>query len=462
MIWFLLIVVACGLWTLRYRSAALTMFFFFLTNGFQLVPVSWFDTGVGIQKGSDFALLLLLFFFVSKWTEHIKLLRSDPIARSLAVFVAFIIVGVLFSRFYYGYDISAIFRAARRFLFVLGYFVYRELSYEEIQKTLRILLFITFVQCVIFLMQLVFGVTLLNRQSDEITELSERGAIGEWKRLYNIPEYTVLFLFYALFNDSLKSRYRIICSVVLGAALVSTLHRSWLSSFIITLCFLVVFRSSSIWKKLSMSFAVLAFALVPAIFPALGERMDSGLADFSNAMNGGYDTHSNKFDDSFSFRIAHTMERFDHVANDPKKWLFGLGFLTEDSGQSQYLNFSVGWRDKYGTKQIDTGDIAWSIMFLWLGFAGTILYLFAYFRIMRRMWRDRDQALAIIAYGYMFMYLLISFTSSVFIEATTFTAFTLLGAAVVSAREYREAEYEQEVERVLLQSDYGNPRFAHY
>ncbi len=449
------------LWILRFRSAALTMFFFFLTNGFQLIPVSWFDTGLGIQKGADFALLLLFFFFATRWTDHLRLLRSDSIARAVAIFIAFIIAGILFSKFFYHYDFNFIFRAARRFFFVLGYFVYRELSDEEIHATIRALLFITFVQCIIFLAQLVLGVNLLNRQSDEITELSERGAIGEWKRLYNIPEYTVLFLFYALFHDGLKKKYRVLLSIVLGAALVSTLHRSWLSSFIAALCFTALFRTSSLFKKLSMSLAVLAFALVPAIFPALGERMDSGMGDFTNALNGGYNTHTNKFDDSFSFRIAHAMERFNHVAQDPRRWVFGLGFLTEDSGQSQYLNFSVGWRDKYGTKQIDTGDIAWSIMFLWLGFVGTFLYMFLYARFMRFMWRDRANPLATIGFGYMLMYFLISFTSSVFIEATTFTAVSLLAAAVVTESRSRERAYNAEVDAILMNSDYLRPRFAH-
>ncbi len=452
MIWFTLIAIGCALWMLRFRTAALMIFFFFLTGGFQVIPSVWFDTGMGIQKGADFALLLLVFFFMTAVPSHIALLRKDKVARAIAVFIAFVFAGIFFSKFFYSYDINFVFRAARRFFFLVGYFVYRDLEVEEVQKTVRVLLIITVAQCVVFLLQLVIGVNLLNRQSEEITELSERGAVGDWKRLYNIPEYTVLFLFMVLFDDKMKSRYRIICTLIMGAALVSTLHRSWLSSFIIVLCFVGLFRTSNMWKRIGMSFAVIAFALVPAIFPALGERMDSGIEDFNNAINGGYNTRSNKFEDSFSFRIAHALERFDHVAAEPKRWVFGLGFLTEDSGQSQYLNFSVGWHDKDGTKQIDTGDIAWSIMFLWLGFLGTLLYVFFYFRTMRLLWKDRAHSFSISSFAYLLMYFLISFTSSVFIEATTFTAICLLSACVVSAQEKRNEEYEAELDEIYLQS----------
>ncbi len=454
MLWFLLVFAAFGAWLLGYRPAALLVFFFLLTNGFQLFPVSWFETAVGIQKGSDFALVLLFMFLLSRLHFHIQLLRSDGIARTAALFAVFIVAGILYSYLGLHYDLNTILRAARRFFFVLGYFVYRELEVDEIRSVVRALMLVTVLQSVVFLLQLVLGVSILNRQSEEFAALSDRGAVGDWKRLYNIPEYTVLFLFYAMYDDSIKKRYRLISIIILGAALVSTLHRSWLSAFIVSLAFAALFRSKGLWKKLSISFAVLAFAFIPALFPALGERMDSGMEDFTNAVNGGYDTHSNKFDDSFSFRLAHAMERFDYVVTDPKRWMFGMGFLTEDSGESRYLNFSVGWTDKYGTRQIDTADIAWSIMFLWLGFGGTVLYLLYYFRTLVAMWTKRDISVSIAICAYMIMAFIISFTSSVFIDATTFCALGLMSAIVMTEQQQRQRGYDQEVYRILSSSAY--------
>ena len=444
------------------RVASVVLFFFFLTNGFQLVPVSWFDTGFGIQKGADFALIILLVAFASNMLENVKLLKTDSIARSILVFIGFVFIAVLFSKLYLNYDLTVILRVARRFLFLLGYFVFRQLSFKEVEKIIHIIIGITFVQCLIFLAQIFLGITLLNRQSDEITELSGRGAIGEWKRLYNLPEYTVFSMLYLMFTDKIKIQWRSLLISIMSIAFVMTLHRSWISWFIVVIGLVGLFRTSGIWKKVLTIATVSAFALLPIVFPALGERMESGIDDFKNAMTGGYNANSNKFEDSFSFRIAHVLERWEFVTREPTSAVFGIGFLTEDANQSQYLNFSVGWSDKYGTRQIDTADIAWSLMFLWCGVVGTFLYMLYYLKNTYYLWQHRESNIAVAGFSYMLLYFLTSFTSTSFIDSTSFAAYCMITAAHVLEKNAKQTAYQEDVNALLMKSGIEYRRLQFY
>lgn len=448
MIWFGLLALGCTLWMLHYRTAAIIVFFFFLTNGFQVIPVTWFDTGVGIQKGADFALLLLMFVLSTNINQHVRLLRTDTVARYAAVFTVFILIGIVYSVVIEHYDVMNVLRAARRFLFILGYFVFRSLKKDEIHQILTIMLGVTVMQCCIFLLQFAAGITLLNRQSDEIMELSTKGAVGDWKRLYNLPEYTVFYLFYLIFTNKIRIRYRAVLGTILAIAFMCTLHRSWLSSFVIVLCVIGFINTQGLFKKIGIVFSVMLISLLPLFVPVLGERLDSGIEDFTKAINGGYVAEKG-FDDNLSFRIAHVFERFDFITQTPERMIFGIGFLTEDAGQSQYLNFSVGWRDKYGTRQIDTGDISWSIMFLWLGFVGTALYVIFYFKSMKTLFVHRSTSISNIGIAYMLLYFMISFTSSVYIEISTIVYVVMVVSAALSDVAAQEESYNLELSRIL-------------
>lgn len=449
MIWLGLLAIACGLWFTKQKVATVIIFFFFLTNGFQLIPALWFDTGMGIQKGADFALIILMTAFTGSLMDNVKMLRTDPIARAIMVFIGFVFISIIYSKFVLQYDMMVILRVARRFLFLLGYFVFKQLSYKEVEKIIHIMVGITFVQCLIFLAQIYFGVTLLNRQSDEVVELSGRGAIGEWKRLYNLPEYTVFCMLYLMFTDKIRTFIRVSFVSIMSIAFVMTLHRSWITWFIVVIGFVGLFRTSGLWKKILTVTTISAFALLPILLPAVGERLESGLDDIKNAMSGGFNANTNKFEDSFSFRIAHVLERWDFITREPAGVIFGVGFLTEDANQSQYLNFSVGWADKYGTRQIDTADISWSLMFMWCGVVGSVLYLVYYFRNTFYLWKHRESNIAVVGVSYMLLYFLTSFTSTTFIEATSIIVYCMITAATTIELTEKSKQYTQEIDTIL-------------
>jgi hypothetical protein len=441
----------CGLWVLKFRLYAVLMVLFFLTNGFQLIPASYFDTGMGLQKGADFALIGILFIVAYTLPACIRIIKEDYVARSILYFLAFILIGILYSKFILAYDIMIILRVARRFLFFLGYFIYRQLTLEDSKKLVTYILNITTVLCFVYLSQLLTGTVLLNRQGDEMSDAMGGRILntsGTTIRMYNLPDFTIFSLFYCIFSSSIRGWLRPFYISVFSLSFVMTMHRSWLSWFVMIIMFLIVAKNSTLWKKLVLGGLVILFSTVPILFPAIGERLNSGIGDIQNALQGGYEARGD-FEDSFSFRIAHVLERWNYISKDTEKMIFGIGFLTEDASQSRYLNFTVGWRDSTGLRQIDTADITWSLILLWCGITGTVIFTFLIFVFIRYLWKERNSDIAVAGFGFCLLYFLTSFTSTGLIEPTTFVSIVLYISFATVEKIARRDAYAIEVNKVL-------------
>lgn len=451
MFWLPILAVLCGLWVLKFRLYAALMILFFLTNGFQLIPASYFDTGMGLQKGADFALIGILFVVAYTLPACIRIVKEDYIARSIIYFLAFIFVGILYSKFVLAYDLMVILRVARRFLFFLAYFLYRQLSFEDSKKLITYILNITTVLCFVYLSQLLTGTVLLNRQGDDTSDLLGSRILntsGATIRMYNLPDFTIFSLFYCIFSTSIRGWLKPFYISVFSLSFVMTMHRSWLSWFVIIIMFLIIARNSTLWKKLVLGSLLALFSIVPILFPAVGERLNSGIGDIQNAMQGGYEARGD-FEDSFSFRIAHVLERWNYISKDVEKMVFGIGFLTEDASQSRYLNFTVGWRDSTGLRQIDTADITWSLILLWCGVTGTVIFTFLILVFIRYLWKERDSEIAVAGFGFCLLYFLTSFTSTGLIEPTNFMSMVLFISCVTLEKIVRRDAYVQEVNATL-------------
>jgi hypothetical protein len=97
-------------------------------------------------------------------------------------------------------------------------------------------------------------------------------------------------------------------------------------------------------------------------------------------------------EDSFSFRIVHTWERLDYISKTPYTAIRGLGFIHESSWTEDI--FLVGSYDKYGDKnaQLDTKDIAWSVLFIRLGLLGALIFIVMYIDIICFLYSKRTKS----------------------------------------------------------------------
>ncbi len=119
--------------------------------------------------------------------------------------------------------------------------------------------------------------------------------------------------------------------------------------------------------------------------PMFEERVTSAVTEVYDAFEDqGYETVIKG--ENFSFRLAHFYERLSYVLGSPDNYVFGAGFLTEDSQYAGVFDFDVGLRDEFGEKiQLDTGDILWSVLIMNLGLAGSALFMFLIFASIREM-----------------------------------------------------------------------------
>lgn len=165
---------------------------------------------------------------------------------------------------------------------------------------------------------------------------------------------------------------------------------------------------------------------VPVLF-TLQERLESGVADFVNAISGGYEMAN--VQDNLSFRLAHLLERLLYVFTTPERFAFGAGMLTEESPEAGQLGFIVGYKDESGTiLQVNMGDIAWSTLILRFGVIGTLLFLALYMRSIALVWRARESEFSTSGSAYLILFLLTTITSSLTIEPHMFAALSMLVA----------------------------------
>ena len=146
-------------------------------------------------------------------------------------------------------------------------------------------------------------------------------------------------------------------------------------------------------------------------------------SDFNERMTGMIaetnDIAQNESGGNFSYRIVHAKERYDFISKDPIMLCRGFGYLHEKNLKQQLFVFGTN----NGEGQLDTGDIVWSLFFIRLGIVGIFFYLIMYLNILRKYYRNRNNAIccvfaamlisyliftslgnAIISYGYFFIY----------------------------------------------------------
>ena len=424
--WLLLLTAALLFHIRGKRLPALVILFFFITSGFQFMPLAVFQTNWGISKALDFALIFVASTFVLDLKKNVRLIQSDAFAKNIVLFLGFVVLAVLFSLFVYQYSLESVLRASRRYFFLLIYFNYRQLSHQELRRLFSFFRIVTIFQCVVFLIQIPLGVSLMNTGTSEGGTAQFIGQTGTWTRYYNLPVFAILYFFYSLF---LKKRNRISYWLILALftmTVIAPLHRSLIFILLVT----VIMVNYSAHLKMRLSTPLLAaMMLIPImVMPSVVvERLESGIEELQAIKEYGFETGKG----NLSFRLAHAYERAEFVTKSWERIVFGLGFLVDDTQQARALSFQTVYGGKrHEVIQVSTGDIAWSMLFLHLGLVGTMLYLWLYWDATKVIWKSRNSALGLAALSILLVTFLTSVTSSGFIDTVTFVLVPLLVSLV--------------------------------
>ncbi|MDL2243307.1 hypothetical protein LJB84_00475 [Bacteroidales bacterium OttesenSCG-928-J19] len=379
---FLIIALAAVLlYVLGYKTSTLVIVFFFITNGFDLVPEEFMDTGIGFSKGVDFALIILVLLLLVGLLTKKNYLKIDTFAWYLILFYCFLVVCALNSKFSVGLSWFEMGRAGRFALLFPYYFVFRSMSKEQLTSALHICFYITLFTSCIYLLQLPLDKELLNESETSFTDV-----LGyRVKRYYNQPALISFMVFMALYNNPIKGGKRHFATLILLAAYVFAFHRSWIGFFLIALCFGYVINLPRVSRiKVLSIIGILAIVLI--LFTGHQVTNSRSFQDISKVMKGEViDTEfdvTDLGDATFTFRIAHLAERMLYISENPKTQLIGAGLIPEGSkAANQQFDFKVGLLEELTSEviQTDTADISYSNLFLRFGYLGTICYLLIFF-----------------------------------------------------------------------------------
>ena len=197
MIGILLLIISIFLFNRKKFYASLMLFFLFATNGFQLVPVNWLMMGSPLDKGTDLAVLYVLFISFTKFNKVGFILHKNPIYKWCLYLLFFSTVSAFYSYLILEYPLTNIIQVYRQYLIFIGFVVFFFIPLPILKKIFHSLAIITLIQSCLFLLQIVTGklmILAIDGSDKVITTFS-----GDYVRYYNTPAFLVPTLYHFLF-----------------------------------------------------------------------------------------------------------------------------------------------------------------------------------------------------------------------------------------------------------------------
>jgi hypothetical protein len=405
-----------------YKIPALILFFFFLTSGFNLVPEDIMENSF-FSKGMDYAILILVGIVIIDCFCIKNYLKPDILIWFILIFYAFLVLCIIYNKVSVGTSWGEIIRTARYNVLWIAYLVFRNLSKERLFNLLKCLFWITVFCAVLYLLQIILDERILNE-----TEKSSVRLFGmKIPRFYNQPDMLLIITFMAIYFNPYKGKIKIITTTILITALLGAFHRSLVMAFIVAISTGYIIRLPRIKRvKIMMSIAILSLFFI--IFFGYKFANSRTIIDVSTVVSGnvtGADLDIDIEDlqnSTFTFRIAHFLERNQYLMDHPKAMLFGAGLMTEDSKLTgSMFDFDIGLIEEATGKtvQLDTGDISYSILFLRYGYLGTALVLSLYIFLMSYFYKNRKDPVGLFSYLSFIVVIVLAFFSHILIQPIT-------------------------------------------
>ena len=368
----------------------------------------------GNIKGIDFALILIILFFIQDFIRGRVKFTQNILSKCISTFIFFMIISSLFSVLYYHFTLYEVIQGGRYYYSLLLYYILIQLKPQEIQKIIRCVYKITLYASIIYLIQIPLKMELLTIGGDIGNSVSGT----EFKRFYNQPFYLAFIFYLSLFHRSnFKVRWYEI--MIFALATILALHRSLILATLISII-IGFWLSGGLKKKRNRYFLILTIVTIIPFSSLLSNRFESGNTDKDLALvlNGKYkDYNTSDSPATFAFRVALFMERFEYLSSrNLGEQIFGMGLISGSSPKvDRMYNFSVGLQLSDGKIiQLDTGDISWPLLIIYLGFAGTIIYIGIYLFSLTQFFHYKKNIYAVSCICYLISQFLISFTGSSF------------------------------------------------
>lgn len=389
------------------------IFISFCGSGFYILT----DSLMGL-KNQDAALLysICILLYSHFYENKIRYRHSEQLKRSLKLFLAFMILNVLFSIVHYGLDLIQIIQGGRRYFIVFSFFFLQKTRNTDINWLIRCVIKITFITSILYIIQCFTGLPVLPESERYFSNDSVDGTL----RYYNFPPYLDISIFVLVFGNKFfrkKSTILYLCTMLI--ALFCTQGRTFIIGTLIVI--LVGLYLNSSFSK-AMKYVILGTIVIIPFMPILIERFESGdkssANDLISILNGDFMKTNSQFSGTMTYRFALVYERMSYLTNRPiGEQIFGMGLLSDQQTQlvRRMYNFQIGLRDREtgDIAQLSTPDIAYGNLICRLGFVGMILYLAIWGVMLFQSYKNKKQdALVFCLFLYLLNFIFTSFSGA--------------------------------------------------
>lgn len=425
------------------KRIGILIYFFFISNGFYLIPDSVI-AGFPINKLSDFGTLYLVYVAFQLYIvkhERIKQLGFEQKWWGiLFLYLTFSFLWTVAT----GTEIFGMSLAMYRTYFCfLSFILFQRLNEKDLKWIFQKVVLITLIATILYIVQPVLGFQTL--VSGGI--ISEEGGGRRYRNISYLTYYLLIFYTVTLKFSSFK---KIILLLVCLFALALTQHRGIMIGYVVTvLLYLLMERKLKQLFQFSIIGLVLFFAVGSFVFERF-ERADTG-SDFKALVNLNYKQLNFEEGDeggTLTFRILMLIERGTYLIENPQYLLQGVGMRHEDSPNTQRdFDFYLGSMKKQGgddwiKEQISTGDLVWVTPLIKFGYLGLFLYVFVTYLMVSFFYRNKNRmgAFSQIAFYYYLLLVFISFKNDqLFSSIHLFMIFLLY--QIISKNKYSIKEF---------------------
>ena len=401
-----------------------------LTNGF-------------FSKGTDYAILIVVGMVIIDSIYIKNYLKPDKLIWLILIFYAFLGLCIIYNKFVIGTSWKEIIRTVRYNVLWIAYFVFRNLSKEQLLNLMKSLFLTTVVCATLYILQIFLNETILN----EGMKIYANVFGMKIPRFYNQPDMLQIFTFMAIYFNPYKGITKITTTTILVIALLGAFHRSLFIAFILAISIGYIIRLPRARRIATLtSIAIIGFIFI--VFWGYKFANSRTIKDIAIVTSGNvaeYGTLDIDIEDlqksTFTFRIAHFLERNQYLLDHPISMIFGAGLMTEDSNLTNLMfDFKIGLSETNlgKTMQLDTPDISYSILIMRYGYFGTVIVLSLYIFLMIYFYKNRNNPVGLFSFVYFTVVIVGTFFSNILTQPVSF----LLPLITYNIIQKSKSEYE--------------------
>ena len=342
---------------------------------------------------------ILLFILLINGKSRLKYnlpTKIKSLRRLVYIFVTFIIIKCIIE-FLSGVSIINILKVYRSWLMYA--FMPSLIAYYDtnvLKKTINTMFYVVFYATIIRSADYYLGTGIFSE------DVLMYGDVERWPFPSEFALFYLLLIMSGYFPFSEKKK--LFMSITLIALYVLSLTRSSFIAICIGLA-VVLYKTNQL--KLSkrniglLTGLGIAFVVLVGTNDAFRQRFTEGIEDVQSTSS------TYKPQGNMQFRLMLLAERTAYVMSTPYKTLTGLQALPEEAFPTV---FYIGLPDKERNRtiQVDTGDIAWALIVMRLGFVGGLIFCMLWFKSSRLL-SHLNSRLSISGYAFLISWILLSF-----------------------------------------------------